>query len=91
MEIEIYFVSLQFGWFITSLTYQDFELNNLRITNSPNMLYQWRNLIPFGLACFSAGNVEPMQVQVFAEGISQLFVLTPDEVTYYTDYLSGQV
>ena len=53
LDIELYFVPMQYGWFVTSLTYGDFELTGLRITNSPNMLHQFKNKIPFGLACFS--------------------------------------
>lgn len=91
IQIQIYFVPMQLGWFITRLIYKDFTLNGLRITNSPDLLYQFRNQLPFGLACFSAGNVEPMQIQDFQSGVSKLFILTQDEVSLYTGILNGQV
>lgn len=91
IQLSIYFVPMQLGWFITNLTYQGFILNNLRISNNPDMLYQWRNVLPFGLACFSTSDREPSQQLDFLSGASALYVLTSDEVDFYTELLSGQV
>lgn len=91
IELAIYFVPMQYGWFITRLVYKDFVLNGVRIVNSPNMLHQFRNQIPFGLACFSANNREPSLLQDFSSGASKLYILTEAEVAQYTEYLSGQV
>lgn len=87
--MEIYFVDLQLGWFITELTYLDFTLNGLRITNSPNMLQQFRNQIPFGLACFSKQDREPQLIQDFATENSKLYILTPAEVEEFNEILTG--
>jgi hypothetical protein len=85
--LTIYFRPLQTGWFINELTYVDFTLNGLRITNSPNMLYQWRHILPFGLACFSTANREPSLQQDFITGASKLYILSADEVAEYTRFL----
>lgn len=89
LELTIYFVQMQYGWFITNLAYGNFVLNNLRITNSPNMLHQFRNKIPFGLACFSTNDREPSQQEDFSSNASILYILSADEVAQYGDYLSG--
>lgn len=89
LSITIYFVPLQLGWFITNLTYGSFVLNGLRITNSPNMLNQFRNQIPFGLGCFSTQNREPTQQQDFSSGASTLFVLSQAECTQYAELLAN--
>lgn len=89
--LSLYFVPMQLGWFIPTLTYKTFVLNGLRITNSPNMLYQFRNKVPFGLACISAQNREPTLQDDFLSGASKLYVLNAAEVEYYTEYLSGQI
>ena len=90
-SITLYFIPMQYGWFITQLTYPttDFVLNGLRISNSPNMLNQFANLIPFGLCCLSAGNREPSQLQDFSSGASKLYVLSQTEVIEYQDYLEN--
>lgn len=83
----IYFIPLQIGWFITQLSYQTFILRGIRVTNSPNFLNQFRNIIPFGLACVSTANREPSQSQDFSSGTSNLYVLNQAEVEAYADYL----
>jgi hypothetical protein len=89
IQMSIYFIPMQLGWFIPSLVYQGFVLNGLRITNSPNFLYQFKNQIPFGIACFSDQEREPTQQEDFLSGASRLFVLTAEEVEQYTRFLSG--
>jgi hypothetical protein len=79
----------QFGWFITSLTYGNFQLNGFRICNSPNLLNQYRNQIPFGLACITQGNREPTQILDFSTGTAQIYILTSAEVAAYVTYLEG--
>jgi len=85
--LTICFVPLQTGWFITEIVYNTFILRGVRITNSVNMLNQFRNLIPFGLACVSTANREPSQQQDFSSGASKLFILTNAETEEYAEYL----
>lgn len=86
--LTIYFIPMQYGWFITELTYKDFTLNGLRITNNPNMLYPWKNILPFGLACFSFSDREPSQQEDFLSKASSLYILTSDEVEEYAEFIS---
>lgn len=87
----IAFIPMQYGWFIRDMSYADFELKNIRITNSPNMLHQFRNQIPFGIACISTNDREPSQQQDFSSAASILYILTADEVNQYTEFLSGKI
>lgn len=91
VNLTIYYVPMQFGWFITKLSYGTFLLEGTRITNSPNMLHQYKNQIPFGLACFTDNEREPTQQQDFSSGASNLYILTAEEVVQYSEFLSGQV
>lgn len=85
--LTLYFIPMQYGWFITNLTYKTFVLNGVRITNSPNILLQFQNQIPFGLACYSTNNREPSQQQDFSSGSSQLYLLDQSECREYYNYL----
>lgn len=87
ISLVLYFRPMQLGWFVNELVFNDFVLQGLRITNSPNMLNQWRNLIPFGLACYSTGNREPSQQEDFSSGASKLYILTEAEVEAYAEFL----
>lgn len=88
IRLSMYFSPMQVGWFISEIEYETFVLNGLRICNSPNLLYQFRNQIPFGLACFSDEDREPGLINDFASGASKLYILTQEEVEQYTEFLS---
>lgn len=87
--LSIEFCSMQLGWYIVEMTYNTFSLKGYRIFNSPNMLYQFRNQIPFGLACFSTQKREPTLKEDFLTEASILYILTADEVQQYTDFISN--
>jgi hypothetical protein len=80
VKLTLYYMPMQYGWFIKELVYESFTLNNYRVCNSLNLLHQFRNKLPFGLACISNQNREPMFVQDFSSGFSNLYLLTSDEV-----------
>lgn len=92
--MTIQYAAQQYCWFILSLTYApaNFSLSGMQITANPNMLLQWQNSLPFGLACFVAGNREPTQLQDFSSGAAQLFILSQAEVEeYYEGLQAGSV
>lgn len=81
---------LQQGWFIDELTYLDFTLGLMRVTNHPNMLHQYKNILPFGLACFSEDGREPMVQGDFASSQSNLYILSAEEVALVTEHFKGE-
>lgn len=89
MNFDLYFSPMQQCWFITSMTYLGFEVHGLKVSNNPNMLRQWEDLIPFGMACFSQSDREPALLEDFFNGNSKLYILSQDEVSQYTEFLSG--
>jgi hypothetical protein len=91
LQLQLRFVPMQLGWFFTTITYGDFVLENVRICVSPNILYQYKNQIPFGIACFSKASREPTQQQDFSSGAAKLYILSEEEVSEYSDILSGKV
>lgn len=88
INLTIQYIPQQSGWFITSLTYLNFTLQGVRITNSPNMLHQFRNQIPFGLACYTTAQREPTQQQDFLSGASTLYLLSQADVMAYAEFLT---
>lgn len=87
--LEIYFSKMQLGWFIEELTYGSFTVKSIRIYNGINLLRQFKNKIPFGLACISVGDIEPMHKESFKSGDSKLYILTEQDVLDYEAYLRG--
>lgn len=64
----------QSGWFL-DLTWQDWTLNGMRVFASPNMLRQWQDIIPFGLAVLTTGNVEPLNSTDFSDATAVMVLL----------------
>lgn len=73
------FKPMQTGWFL-GLDYEGFSLRNLRISTVPNLLRQFKNLIPFGLTCITEDFQEAMFLEDFSTARSKLYVLTSDDV-----------
>jgi hypothetical protein len=48
----------QSGWFF-NLTWGDFSLNSERVATSPNLLRQFKNILPFGLMITGHDSIEP--------------------------------
>lgn len=85
------FVPMQYGWFFESLIYEDFVLNGFRVCNSPNILHQFRNELPFGIACISENDREPSLQNDFVSGQSKFYLLDEEEKQAFARFLSGQV
>lgn len=87
--MTVYFRPMQQGWYINQLVYGDFVLYGMQIVNSPNLLNQFKNMIPFGLACFSVDNRDPSLQEDFFSGASSLYLLNEEEVAQFSDYLNN--
>lgn len=89
LTITMRFVEQQRGWFFDEISWEGFRLTGLRISNNPNMLYQWRNLVPFGIQCSTNGGREPSLQEDFFSGASKLHILERSDVEAYREYLNG--
>ena len=63
-----------------NLTHPDITVNLLNLCAGPNMLRDWRNVIPFGLACLSTDGADPFYIDDFQSGRITLYVLNAAEV-----------
>lgn len=82
LVITMLYRESQTGWYFTALNWNSGQWieNGRRVVTHPNMLRQYENQIPFGLACYTVNNREPTQLQDFLSGASGLFLLTAAEV-----------
>ncbi len=90
LSIQIYFRPNQYGWFLNYVINGTFVVRGIRITSNANILRPWKDLLTFGLACFTVDNREPTQQQDFLSGASKLYVLSASEVTDYEKFLAGR-
>lgn len=87
--ILLVYKPLQLAWFIEEFVYKDFILRGVTVSNYPNILHQWRNILPFGIGCYTNSNREPTQQEDFESEASKLYVLEASEVDAYQEYLNG--
>jgi hypothetical protein len=79
VDFNLNYYTEQRGWFY-SLTYNTFSLKNRRLVVSPNMLRNYRNVLPFGIACNTSDGYEPVFVDDFKNGRASFFLLNPTDV-----------
>lgn len=65
----------QTGWFFDVQWGSNPAINGQRLVASPNVLRQYINTIPFGIACMTDGNVDPLNQEDFADSTAQLYLL----------------
>lgn len=58
-----------------NISYGTFADNGGNLCIMPNILRQFRNVIPFGLACVAEDGVDPFNVEDFARARVNLYVL----------------
>jgi len=80
--------ALQLGWFM-SLTYGDFVWTNVRIVNSPNIIRQAKNIVPFGVSCRVEDDQEPTLKTDFSTGRAKLYLLDEAEMEEFEEYLGS--
>ena len=73
---------------VCNIIYKDITINGIRIAKSPNILSQYVNLLPFGIACNSTYKVDPFDLTNFSEGLHKLYILTASEVVELNTILS---
>lgn len=86
---ELYFASQQIAWYFKNITYQNFVLNSIKVVNSINLLNQFSQILPFGIACLSISDRDPNQVEDFTSGYSSLYLLTEADLVTYGENLSA--
>lgn len=75
ITLTLEFVASQRGWFY-SVGYPGWTgVSRRRLVNSPNMLRQFRGVIPFGLACYVTDGYEPVFIDDFTSGRVQVYLL----------------
>lgn len=62
------------------VTHGTHVLNGIGLCCSPNILSQWRDVIPFGLACVTADQTDPFRSTDFAVGRVKMYLLDRADV-----------
>lgn len=80
--LELIFLGAVNRW-VFNITHPDFPngaLNGQMLCVHPNILRQFKNFIPFGLAVVSTTGNDPVGIEDFASGNILLYLLDADDV-----------
>lgn len=75
----LWYAPTQQSWFF-NISYGDFTANGLQLVVGPNILRNFRNLIPFGLAVTSTDGLDPFYINDMFFGRINLYLLNQDDV-----------
>lgn len=86
--LDLEYLSTQQGWFLT-ITHKTFQASKIRLCVCPNVLRQWKYILPFGFACLSNNKQDPMTIDAFTSGQSQLLFLESADVQDFEETFYG--
>ena len=66
-------------WFV-NITHPLITLKGYGLTQGPNILRPWRNLIPFGIAVVAIDGIDPIQATDFQNGRVLIYVLNAADI-----------
>ena len=88
-ELKLSYSDQQQGWFY-SITFGDIIIDGSRIVTSPNILKNYQNILPFGIAIATDDLSEPVFLDDFSTQRASFFLLTAEEVQgVETDFYNG--
>ena len=71
------------------VAYGSFLAQGIPVLCSPNLLRQWRNIIPFGIACSNIYQLDPYTIIDFVNGNSTFYLLDGDDVASIEQTIYG--
>lgn len=72
-----------------SLSHTAITLGRSILCAGPNILREFKNIIPFGLGCYTTDGADPFYIEDFASGRVTLFVLDASEVEFFEQAVFG--
>lgn len=73
-EFYLRYLPTQESW-VFDIIYNNFSVYNLLLTNSINCLHAYKNLLPFGIMCFSNDGGDPQNIDDFTTGRCKIYVM----------------
>lgn len=90
IQMKLRYMPTQNLWMM-DISLNDFTVNGLNVVVSPNLLRQYRNNIPFGIAVVTDDGQDPYGVDDFDTGYCRMYLMTADEVEgIEIDFYDGQ-
>jgi hypothetical protein len=83
VTMNLYFWEQQLGWYY-DLSWSGqtpaWQLNGQQLVTSPNILRQWKNVLPFGITVSTSDGLDPTDIEDFANGNCTLLLLDVSDI-----------
>lgn len=79
VDFRLYFSTRCESWYF-DFAYNDFICSGLKVVLSPNVLRQFKRILPFAFAFISQNNVEPFRIDDFSSGRVSMYILNEDDI-----------
>lgn len=89
VTMELIYQGASERW-IMNLSYGTHVINGIGVCCLPNIIRQWRNVLPFGIACVTNDQTDPFDISDFANGRALLYLLTQEDVTEIESSIFGR-
>lgn len=76
-------------WTVDIIYGESFIVHGINLTIHPNILRNWRNLLPFGLACTTIDGADPFNVEDFSSHRATLYMLASEDVVQIEESIFG--
>lgn len=64
-----------------SIIWGTFTLNGISLVLSPNLLFGYKNILPFGLMIVAIDSIEPSYLDDFTSGRVKVYVMTKSDIS----------
>ncbi len=68
VDVTLEFSRSQYSWYMSIKWGDAFEVNNDRVACSPNLLRQYRDIIPFGFLIRGPDSIDPFAIDAWMNG-----------------------
>lgn len=65
---------------MAGFAYNDVSIQGVKVVTNPNILRQWRRVIPFGILCYAASGLDPFRVNDFSNKAANLYLLNSTDI-----------
>lgn len=86
--ISLEFKPQQYGWFM-ALEWGSVAVKGIRVTTGFNILRQFKNKFPFGIAVSGIGSLDPYTIDDWTNGHNNFYILDSSEVEEVETLING--
>lgn len=79
VDFRLYFYPRQQSWYF-DFAYKDLIVNGSKAVLSPNVLRNFKNIIPFGIGFSADSLVEPFSLDDFSSGRVRMYLLNREDI-----------